>query len=102
MRILDLDGEAMRQHGVERQVFLAPLADNTAEFLRGDAKRPEWSPHAAIHVGEGWKERWALPRSASDPRYKEFDPETWRLWTPEPAKPTLFDGTDDDGLGTSG
>jgi hypothetical protein len=80
LRALDLDVEGMRRHGIERQVFAAPLAVNAQAFLRGDNVRPRWQTHPTMHIGDWWKERWALPRADWDYDYKSFDPETWRLW----------------------
>jgi len=82
MRLLAIDIDGIRYHGVRREVFMAPLAENTPGMLRGDSTRAQWRSRAAVHVGDWWKERWALPRAEWDRSYKEFDPESWRLWTP--------------------
>lgn len=68
-------------HGVAREIFVAPLAENTKAFLRGetDVLEPLNLPFADL--ADWWKERWALPRAARDTRYQRFRRDTWRLWT---------------------
>ncbi len=67
-------------HGVQREVFLVPLASNTAEFLRGEHKRIKWHNYSVAALAELFKNRWLLPRTKRDTGYLSFDPETWRLW----------------------
>lgn len=66
-------------HGVERQVFVAPLAENSKEFLRGeeqDLMRFKQSPEELF---SWFRDRWLLPRAARDSRYREFDPAEYRI-----------------------
>ena len=67
-------------HGVERQVFVAPLAQNSKEFLRGeeqDLTRFERSPEELF---SWFRDRWLLPRAERDSRYREFDPAEYRIF----------------------
>jgi hypothetical protein len=67
-------------HGVEREIFAVPLAENTREFLRGEAQRLRWYDHHAADIVSFFKERWLMPRSRTDLRYSEWSPQAWRLW----------------------
>lgn len=67
-------------HGIEREVFVIPLAKNSRAFLCGLHGRLCWyhQDEAAIH--EYFRDRWMLPRASWDKRYRDFDPESLRLW----------------------
>ncbi len=67
-------------HGVKREIFLAPLAENTAAFLQGDHQRLRYHHRTADDLFDWFRERWLLPRAGRDPRYREFEPDTYRLW----------------------
>ncbi|GIV04165.1 MAG: hypothetical protein KatS3mg015_2995 [Fimbriimonadales bacterium] len=67
-------------HGVQREVFVAPLAYNAAAFLRGEDRRLRWYDRSADDLFKWFRERWLLPRAARDNRYRAFDPESYRLW----------------------
>lgn len=67
-------------HGLEREVFVVPLAANTRELLRGEAKNARWNHASAADLGAWYRERWMVPRASWDERYRTFDPESLRLW----------------------
>ena len=67
-------------HGVRREIFLAPLAENTEAFLRGEHQRLRYHHRTADDLFEWFRERWLLPRASRDARYREFEPERYRLW----------------------
>lgn len=67
-------------HGVGREVFVAPLARNTREFLRGEDDVLYLYEDSAAELFGYFRERWLLPRAARDARYRDFDPESLRLW----------------------
>ena len=62
----------IHKHGIRRQVFIVPLAENTRDVLMGRAKRPKYLTKPAQEVAEFWRGRWAVPR---DERYPD-----WRSW----------------------
>jgi hypothetical protein len=68
-------------HGIRREIFVAPLARNSAAFLRGEHDRLRWHRRPAKEIFEWFRERWLLPRAARDERYRTFDPATYRLWS---------------------
>lgn len=76
---LGLASRKFRIHGVERQVFAAPLAHNTREFLRGETKQLDWRCRGVRDLASYWRDRWALPRLERT-GMPDFDPASWRLW----------------------
>lgn len=70
-------------HGIEREVFVIPLARNTRQFLRGEHSRLLWHQQTETQMCEYFRERWMLPRVRRDQRYHDFDPESYRLWNRE-------------------
>jgi hypothetical protein len=67
-------------HGVKREVFLAPLAHNSAKFLRGEASRLRWFRQTTADISEHCLSRWMVPRAQRDASYLDFQPESYRLW----------------------
>ncbi len=70
-----------RMHGVQREVFLAPLAHNSEAWLRGDEDTLDWTTAPTAELAEWWKTTWMLGRSTRVDDWRSFDPETWRLWS---------------------
>jgi hypothetical protein len=81
LALLGLRGELI-YHGVPREIFAAPLAANATAFLRGENQRLRRQSHTAAELFDWFRQRWLLPRAARDPRYRDFDRETYRLWGP--------------------
>ena len=67
-------------HGVKREVFVIPLAENTRQILRGEESKPVWYSQSADDLYEWFRERWLLGRMQWDRRYLEFDAESYRIW----------------------
>ncbi len=76
---IGLSGEWLH-HGISREVFVVPLADNAQEFLRGDQSELREFRRPMSEVFDFFRERWLMPRSRWDLRYREWRPEEWRLW----------------------
>lgn len=70
-------------HGVRREVFVVPLAENAREFLRGEETTVRELDQSAADLFAYFRARWLLPRAARDRCYRDFDPASWRLWGPE-------------------
>jgi hypothetical protein len=68
-------------HGIERQVFVVPLAENAQQFLRGEQSRLRWFDQPTKALVEFFKERWLLPRSRTEQSYRGWSPGSWRLWS---------------------
>ena len=76
---LDLPAEWI-YHGVQREVFVLPLARNTQEFLRGEENKLVCFNDPAQQIFAWFRERWLLPRAKRDRRYREFIPSSYALW----------------------
>lgn len=70
---LGLDGELLK-HGIQREVFAVPLAHNTRQLLRGEQSRPRWRTLPVAEITKLATERWLIPRSQRDGRYRDFVP----------------------------
>ncbi len=73
---LRLPADLLR-HGVRRAVYVAPLAQNSSAFLRGESERLQWYGRPFEEVAGVWRERWLLPRASRDASYRTFDRESW-------------------------
>jgi hypothetical protein len=67
-------------HGIEREVFVIPLARNTREFLRDQDSRLSCYDLSETDVFEYFRERWMLPRIARDDKYKSWSSNDWTIW----------------------
>jgi hypothetical protein len=67
-------------HQIQREIFVAPLAHNTCEFLRGETNQLDCWDESVETYFDFFRERWLLPRAQRDPSYKNFHREEWRLW----------------------
>jgi hypothetical protein len=71
---------AWLKHGVEREVFMIPLARNSRQFLCGDHTRLQWFSHPAQDICDYFRERWLLPRSSRDDSYRSWSREQYGIW----------------------
>ncbi|MXY44442.1 MAG: DUF4338 domain-containing protein [Dehalococcoidia bacterium] len=70
-------------HGIEREIFVVPLAANTRNFLSGEDQGLHLHRRTVNGLFEWFRDRWLLPRAARDSRFLDFDRETYRLWRSE-------------------
>ncbi len=68
-------------HGVKREVFVVPLARNTREFLRGEQSRLQYFGDGVDEVFAWFRERWLIRRATRDTHFRDFDPNSYRLWS---------------------
>jgi hypothetical protein len=67
-------------HGIEREIFVAALGENTQAFLRGEDSNFRAFSHSSDGIFAWFRERWLIPRSRRDLRYKSFDKREYRIW----------------------
>ena len=72
--------DTLNYHGVQRQVYLAPLARNAQAFLRGDEEGLDYYCQDADSLFAYFKSRWLLPRATRTQAYLGFDPASYLLW----------------------
>lgn len=70
-------------HGIQREIFVIPLARNTREFLRGERSRLLWFDQSVEDLFDFFRERWLLPRARRDESYKFWGRTEWQLWSIE-------------------
>lgn len=64
------------KHGIKREVFLAPLAHNWREVLRGEEAAPDPVDLPLGDLSSYYVSRWAFPRSSTDDRYRRVRSES--------------------------
>jgi len=67
-------------HGVQREIFVAPLAEGALSLLRGDVQLPCFWDSPADQLSDAFLQRWLLPRAERVLEFLEFDRESYRLW----------------------
>ena len=67
-------------HGVQRQVYLAPLARNAQVFLKGDEDELDYYCQDASSLFRYFRSRWLLRRAERTQSYRGFDPASYLLW----------------------
>jgi len=68
--------EDLVMHGINREVFVSPLADNYKEYLRGEIEKPNLKLFSAEEIGKEAVCRWVKPRSKTTDNWKEFRKES--------------------------
>jgi hypothetical protein len=68
------------RHGIQREVYVVPLAQNAREYLRGDHKRPRYFGMPATELFKYFRERWLLPRASREPSYRDFKRDTIAIY----------------------
>ena len=70
---IGIDGNSILKHGVEREVYAIPLAENWKEVLSGEQKRVRSLAKSAAELSEFCLDRWIVPRSNRDKSFRSFD-----------------------------
>ena len=79
LRLLNLPRKFMR-HGIGRELFIVPLAENTREFLQGQDNTLRPLDYSAEDIAGYFRDRWLLPRAARDTSWCNFHHCEWLLW----------------------
>ena len=70
---IGIDGNSILKHGVEREVYAIPLAENWKEVLSGEQKKVRSLTKSAAEISEFCLNRWIVPRSNRDKSFRSFD-----------------------------
>jgi len=66
-------GNHFLKHGIEREVYALPLANNWKDILNGHQKRIRSCTLPASEISEYCLQRWIIPRSQRDSAYSQFN-----------------------------
>jgi Domain of unknown function (DUF4338) len=78
LELLGIDEELL-QHNLRREVFLAPLASNWDDYLRGEAHVLEQFDLPADELASYWRDRWAIPRAERRAHFRHWNREEGRM-----------------------
>lgn len=67
---LDLDPNLVR-HGIKREIYAMPLAEDFRDILRGDARRNTTQRPSVRDLSTAALERWVLPRAQARPEFEQ-------------------------------
>ena len=66
MQMLGIKGDDALHHGIRREAWAVPLAENAWEYLSGQSQQPVYYQESFDELAQYWRERWMLPRSTRD------------------------------------
>lgn len=69
---IGLDADDILKHGIAREVYAIPLAQNWQEILLGKQKNVRSSVLPASEIIQYCLQRWIIPRASRDKRYVSF------------------------------
>ncbi len=72
--------KAFGRHGIQREIFAAPLGQKTKEFLCGENKQVRFYDWPLDKLFAMFKHRWLLPRSERETTWREFRRESYLIW----------------------
>ncbi len=78
LEALSLPGDLLR-HGLQREVFLAPLGVGWRGFLRAETDRVRWYGYQMDDMAEHFRSRWAVPRAERRPEIQVFERDAVRV-----------------------
>ena len=65
--------DSVLRHGIQREVYVMPVADNAREFLMGQEKEPIFdNQYSVSEIAELAKQRWMIPRGARNLDFRKF------------------------------
>ena len=73
---IGIDGNSILKHGIEREVYAIPLAQNWQRILLGSNKNVRSLSSPASGIADFCVNRWMVPRARRDDSYKNFGPDS--------------------------
>ena len=70
---IGIDGNSILKHGIEREVYAIPLAENWKKVLSGEHQRLRSLTRPAAEISRYCLDRWIVPRSERDASFRSFD-----------------------------
>lgn len=78
LRLLNIPQQYNR-HGIEREQFIIPLAENYKDVLV-EGEKPAYYDTKIKDVADFMKQRWVVKRAERNPEFKEFSREDYLIW----------------------
>jgi hypothetical protein len=72
LKVLGLDPNLLR-HGISREVYVMPLANNVREFLTGRSTNALLDRPSVCEISGAALTRWIIPRASRRPDYRQFE-----------------------------
>ncbi len=70
---IGIDGNSVLKHGIEREVYAIPLAENWKKVISGEHQRVRSLAKPAAEISKYCLDRWIVPRSERDTSFRSFD-----------------------------
>lgn len=67
-------------HGIKREIYVAPLAENTSAFLRGDDHELIYYDQPVSELFSWFRKERLLPYSEKNKLFRTWEPKKWKLW----------------------
>jgi hypothetical protein len=86
LEMIGIEWDVLR-HGIQREVYAAPLAENWQDYLLGNDSKALISRPPAQRIADACIERWIAPRAERRPEFQNWTRgDTWKLLTGEVAE----------------
>ena len=72
LEFLELDADRTLKHGIQREVYVMPIATNAKEYLAGIDSEGTFAQRSIEEISYFAIMRWVLPRSERAPSYQKF------------------------------
>ena len=91
LTLVGLNWREVQRHGIKREVYVMPLAENWREFLRGETDVCESNRPSVDTISKACLERWMIPRSIRRPEFRDWSCEDReKLFEPILTQPVLL------------
>jgi hypothetical protein len=70
-KMLGIKDNALK-HGIKREAWAIPLANNAWRYLAGQDQQPRYYDDTFEHLADWWRSRWLLPRSERTSDWKHW------------------------------
>ena len=72
LEFLELNADHALKHGIQREVYVMPLACNAREYLGGIQSEAAFDQRSVEEISNLAIRRWVVPRAKRDPSFQEF------------------------------
>ena len=72
LELLELDADHTLKHGIQREVYIMPVASNATEYLAGTDSEAVFDQKSVEEISYLAVKRWVAPRAKRDSSYEEF------------------------------